>query len=105
LLGVGGGVNNSPREEDERKMAVGPWQILVVVILLLVLFGASRLSEIGKGLGEGIKNFKKGLSGDSEENQLADTEPKADAAERPKQLPAKDDEGSTSADSDSSDSS
>ncbi len=83
-------------------MAVGPWQILVVVILLLVLFGASRLSEIGKGLGEGIKNFKKGLSGDSEENQLADPEPKADATESPKQLPAKDDEDSTSGDGGSS---
>ena len=77
-------------------MAVGPWQILVVVILLLVLFGASRLSEIGKGLGEGIKNFKKGLSGDSEANELADTEPQGDASESPKQLPAKDDDASNS---------
>jgi sec-independent protein translocase protein TatA len=84
-------------------MAVGPWQILVVVILLLVLFGASRLSEIGKGLGEGIKNFKKGLSGDSEENQLADTEPKDDTTESPRRLPAKDDQGSTSSDGGRSD--
>jgi sec-independent protein translocase protein TatA len=49
-------------------MAVGPWQILVVLLLLLLLFGASRLSEIGKGLGEGIRNFKKGLSGERDDH-------------------------------------
>ena len=84
-------------------MAVGPWQILVVIILLLVLFGASRLSEIGRGLGEGIKNFKKGLSGDSDDNQTADTKLKAEGTESPKQLPAQDDsdaKDATSADGD-----
>jgi sec-independent protein translocase protein TatA len=43
-------------------MAVGPWQILVIALIILLLFGASRLSDIGKGLGEGIRNFKKGVS-------------------------------------------
>jgi sec-independent protein translocase protein TatA len=61
-------------------MAVGPWQILVVVVLVLLLFGAGRLADIGKGLGEGIRNFKKGLGGDDDE---------AAAKEEPKQLPAK----------------
>ncbi len=48
-------------------MAVGPWQIIVVVLIVLLLFGAGRISEIGKGLGEGIKNFKKGLSDDDKD--------------------------------------
>jgi len=48
-------------------MAIGPWQILVIIALLLLLFGAGRLSEIGKGLGSGIRNFKQGLEGDDEE--------------------------------------
>ena len=43
-------------------MAVGPWQILVIALIILLLFGASRLSDIGKGLGEGIRNFKKGVA-------------------------------------------
>lgn len=81
-------------------MAVGPWQILVVVILLLVLFGATRLSEIGKGLGEGIRNFKKGLSGESEEEKkLTNAESTADPGEGRKQLPAKDEPGSSPTDS------
>ena len=57
-------------------MAIGPWQILVVVVVLLLLFGASRLSEIGRGLGEGIRNFKKGLSEDSDDKQVADPKKK-----------------------------
>jgi sec-independent protein translocase protein TatA len=40
-----------------------PWHIVIVVVLLLVLFGAKRLPEMGKGLGEGWKGFKEGLTG------------------------------------------
>lgn len=41
-------------------------QILVIILIILLLFGASRLGEVGKGLGEGIRNFKKSVSGDDE---------------------------------------
>jgi len=47
-------------------MAVGPWQIVVIALVILLLFGASRLADIGKGLGEGIRNFKKGMSDEPE---------------------------------------
>jgi sec-independent protein translocase protein TatA len=40
-----------------------PWHLIIVAVLLLVLFGAKRLPELGKGLGEGWKGFKEGLSG------------------------------------------
>jgi len=43
-------------------MSVTHW--LIVALVVLVLFGGSRIGEIGKGLGEGIKNFKKGLADD-----------------------------------------
>jgi len=36
---------------------------------MLVFFGASKLPEFGKGLGEGIRNFKKALSGEEEEKK------------------------------------
>lgn len=36
-------------------------ELLVIFLIIIVLFGASRLPAIGKGLGEGIKNFKKGI--------------------------------------------
>lgn len=48
-------------------MAIGPWQIVIIALVILLLFGGNRLGEIGKGLGEGIKNFKKGLADDEKE--------------------------------------
>ncbi|WP_299522657.1 twin-arginine translocase TatA/TatE family subunit [uncultured Lutibacter sp.] len=38
---------------------VGPWQIVVVVVLVLLLFGGKKIPELMKGLGGGIKEFKK----------------------------------------------
>jgi sec-independent protein translocase protein TatA len=46
-----------------------PWQLILILLVILVIFGASRLPELGKGLGEGIRNFKKALSGDTEERK------------------------------------
>ena len=43
-----------------------PTHLLVIAIVLLVLFGAKRLPELGKGLGEGLKGFKEGLKGMTE---------------------------------------
>jgi sec-independent protein translocase protein TatA len=40
-----------------------PTHLMVIAIVLLVLFGAKRLPELGKGLGEGLKGFKEGLKG------------------------------------------
>lgn len=38
-----------------------PTHLLIIAVVLLVLFGAKRLPELGKGLGEGLKGFKEGL--------------------------------------------
>ena len=46
---------------------LGAPEILILLLLALVFFGGSRLAGIGKGLGEGIKNFKKGLKDDDDD--------------------------------------
>ena len=43
-------------------MSVGPREIVVILLVVMLLFGSSRIAELGKGLGEGIKNFKKGMA-------------------------------------------
>jgi len=43
-----------------------PWQLLLILLIVFLLFGASKLPEVGRGLGEGIRNFKKALSGEEE---------------------------------------
>jgi sec-independent protein translocase protein TatA len=48
-------------------------ELLLILIIVVVIFGASRLPQLGKGLGEGISNFKDGLSkgkDDSKQHQL-----------------------------------
>lgn len=43
---------------------VGPLELAVVVIIALVIFGPKRLPELGKSLGDGMREFKSSLSGD-----------------------------------------
>ena len=43
--------------------ALQPWHLLVLAVVIFLLFGARRLPELGKGLGEGLKGFKEGLKG------------------------------------------
>lgn len=43
-----------------------PWHLIVLAIVAFVLFGAKRLPELGKGLGEGLKGFKEGIRGISD---------------------------------------
>ncbi len=47
----------------------GPLEILVILLVVLLLFGGKKLPEFGRALGEGIREFKKALSGrDDTEN-------------------------------------
>jgi len=47
--------------------SLGIWEILLIFVVFALLFGGKKLPELGKGLGEGIKNFKRYISGDKEE--------------------------------------
>jgi sec-independent protein translocase protein TatA len=42
-------------------MSLGFQELLILFLIILVIFGASKLPKLGRGLGEGISNFKKGL--------------------------------------------
>jgi len=52
-------------------MSIGFWQIAIVVILVVLLFGRGKISSLMGDVAKGIKSFKKGMSPDSDE-----TEPK-----------------------------
>ena len=53
--------------------SIGAPELIVIALIALLLFGAGRIADIGKGLGQGIKNFKQGLkeagSDDEEEEE------------------------------------
>ncbi len=59
--------------------SLGIWEILLIVIVIAVLFGGKKLPQLGKGLGEGIMNFKNSLkatpeSPDTDKNKKTDNE-------------------------------
>lgn len=45
---------------------LGVQELLLIFVILVLIFGTSRIPELGRGLGEGIKNFKKSIKGDEE---------------------------------------
>ncbi|HMM05920.1 MAG TPA: twin-arginine translocase TatA/TatE family subunit [Clostridiales bacterium] len=47
-------------------MRIGIWQILLIIVLVLILFGGSKLAGVGKSLGRGIKEFKEEIHSDEE---------------------------------------
>ena len=59
---------------------MGPsiWQVLIVLVIVLFIFGPKRIPGLGKSLGEAIKGFRKGIKDDkNEEEKSSDTEDKA----------------------------
>ena len=42
---------------------LGHWELLIILLLVMIIFGAGKLPQIGAGLGQSIRNFKKGVSG------------------------------------------
>ena len=46
---------------------LGPTELLIILAILVLLFGAKKLPEIGSGIGSAIKNFKAGISEDRKE--------------------------------------
>ena len=51
---------------------VGPWQIILIIVVVLLLFGGKKIPELMKGIGQGAREFKKGLSGENEEEKKSD---------------------------------
>ncbi|MGM9735278.1 MAG: twin-arginine translocase TatA/TatE family subunit [Candidatus Cryptobacteroides sp.] len=43
---------------------IGIWEVLIIALVLLLLLGGKKIPELMKGLGEGIRNFRKGIKGD-----------------------------------------
>lgn len=73
-------------------MSPSIWQIGLIVLLILLLFGAGRLPRVMNDLAKGIKSFRKGLNEDEEDNstksdqpaqQIGEGEPKAEENKQP----------------------
>ncbi len=54
-------------------------ELLVILLIVIIIFGASKLPQLGKGLGEGIRNFKSGLKSDNDSNDQEEAASNTDA--------------------------
>jgi sec-independent protein translocase protein TatA len=52
---------NSGVAESPAMFGFGATELLIILVIVIVIFGATRLPQIGRGLGEGIKNFRGAL--------------------------------------------
>lgn len=56
---------------------LGPWEIAIIVLIILLLFGGKKFPELAKGLGKGIKEFKKSVKEPEDEEN-----PQVESADR-----------------------
>jgi sec-independent protein translocase protein TatA len=54
---------------EELMFGLGFGEILLILLIVVLIFGTSRIPELGRGLGEGIKNFKKSVRGDDDDKR------------------------------------
>ena len=48
-------------------MKLGPWEIALILVIILIVFGVGKLPQVGNALGKSIRNFKKAQAGEDEE--------------------------------------
>jgi len=51
----------------------GIWEIVLILVIILIIFGVGKLPQVGSALGKGLRSFKKGQSGEEEEEKETET--------------------------------
>ena len=57
---------------------IGPWQIALIVLVVLLLFGGKKIPELMRGLGKGVREFKDGINPDEQAKNDNDSADKKD---------------------------
>jgi sec-independent protein translocase protein TatA len=60
---------------------IGPWQLLIVLVIVMLVFGTKRIRNIGSDLGAALRGFRKGVSEDEPEPQLEADPPAEETTE------------------------
>ena len=61
---------------------VGPLEIAVVLVIVLIIFGPKRLPELGQSMGRGIREFKNSLSGDKDQDEVDEKRRELEASQQ-----------------------
>lgn len=60
----------------------GIWEILLILVIILIIFGVGKLPQVGSALGKGLRAFKKGQTGEEEE-EIASPKPRKAVSKKP----------------------
>ena len=63
---------------------IGPTELIIILVIVIIVFGVGRLSEVGGALGKGIRAFKRGQSGEDEEDEKPKAKEESADAEKTK---------------------
>jgi sec-independent protein translocase protein TatA len=63
---------------------LGGWEIVIILVIVLIIFGAGKLPQVGSAIGKGIRKFRKGQTGEMEEEETEPEKKKVAAAKRKK---------------------
>jgi len=59
---------------------IGPWELAILLIVVLLVFGPKRLPEMGKSLGKGMREFKDSITGKDDDEKKAESKPELPAS-------------------------
>ena len=65
-------------------LGLGPWELLIVLAVVLLIFGGKRLPELARGLGKSVTNFKAGLSEEEDESTTAQAQQEQESPSKEK---------------------
>ncbi len=57
---------------------LGIMELVIILVIVILIFGVGRLGKLGKDLGEGIREFRRGISTDGDKNKVEETKEEAD---------------------------
>ncbi len=72
-------------------MGIGPWQIILILVIVLIIFGAGKLPRVAGDIAKGVKNFKKGLAEDDDDATDSGPSKAIDSSERTAEAPVEKD--------------
>ena len=67
---IGAGADDSRCYAPRMPFGIGIWEILILLLVVLLVFGPKRLPEMGRSLGKGMREFKDSISGKDEHPEL-----------------------------------
>ena len=71
-------------------MPIGPWELLIILLIVLLLFGAKRVPEVGRSLGTSLREFKEGVTSpfSDDEEDAEKPKPALESGETPSAVAA-----------------